>query len=146
MYRLLLFAIAAGLLISFLYVMHVWRAAETRASKESTTDGRTLRQLTLLCRIVLAGFCVCLFLILAMTLVVLGQEYLFLCWSAAGVVIARPAAHTPYFVLMFELGGLSVMHFALFLLIRAALKDMTCTTNIKHPKDNKVRKCKGDTK
>ena len=47
---------------------------------------------------------------------------------------------------MFELGGLSIMHLALFLLIRSALKDMTYTANSKHLKDNKVRKCKGDTK
>lgn len=147
MYRLILFTIAVGLLIAFLYVMHIWKIAEAGTSEgDPVRDERALWQLTLLRRSVLAGFCVCLFLILAMTLVVLGQEYLFLCWSAAGVVIARPAAHTPYYVLMFELGGLSVMHFALFMLIRAALKDMTCTTNIKHPKDNKVRKCKGDTK
>lgn len=147
MYRLILFAIAAGMLISFLYVMHVWKTAEAIPQEgDPVCYERALRQLTLLCRVVLAGFCVCLFLILAMTLVVLGQEYLFLCWAAAGVIIARPAAHTPYFILMLELGGLSIMHFALFLLIRAALKDMTCTTNIKHPKDNKVRKCKGDTK
>lgn len=146
MYRLILFTIAIGLLIAFLYVLHVWRAAETRASKDGPTDGRTPRRLTLLCRIVAAGLCVCLFLMLAMTLMVLGQEFLFLRWASVGISLSRPAAHTPYFILMFELGGLSIMHLALFLLICSALKDMTYTANSKHLKDNKVRKCKGDTK
>ena len=138
MYRLILFTIAVGLLIAFLYVMHIWKITEAGTSEGyPVRNERALWQLTLLRRIVLVVFCVCLFLILAMTLMVLGQEFLFLRWTAAGITMSRPAAHTPYFVLMFELGGLGVMHLALFLLIRSALRDVARSTNIKHPQGTK---------
>lgn len=144
MYRVILFTIAVGLLIAFLYVMHIWNQTSENGSAR---DSRTLHQLTLLRRIVVAGFGLCLFAMAAMTFMVLGQEYLFLRWASVGISVSRPAAHTPYFVLMFELGGLSVMHLALFLLIRAALRDVACTANVKHPRGTKkLKNTREDTK
>ena len=143
MYRVILFTIAVGLLIAFLYVMHIWNQTSENGSAR---DSRTLHQLTLLRRIVVAGFGLCLFAMAAMTFMVLGQEYLFLRWASVGISVSRPAAHTPYYVLMFELGGLSVMHFALLLLVRAVHKDVMRTTGIDHPQDKKTKEYKEDMK
>ena len=125
MYRVILFMIAAVLLLFFLYVMHIWKTTEAKTSEgNAVCNKRALRKLTLLRRIAFSSLCICIFLMLAMTLMVLGQEFLFLRWAAAGISLSRPAAHTPYYVLMFELGGLSIMNFALFLLIQSVLKDV----------------------
>ena len=125
LYLAVLYAVAGVLIGIFLYVMRVQKAAGGSAQ----WDARTLIRLRLFRAIVRVDFGLCLFAMAAMTCMVLGQEYLFLRWSAIGVSLSRPAAHVPYIRLMMELGGLSVMHFALLLLIRMTVKEIAPGTH-----------------
>ena len=48
-------------------------------------------------------------LMLIFTCMVLGQEYYFAKLETEGISIIRPHPHTPYYIAMIQLGGLSMM-------------------------------------
>lgn len=70
-------------------------------------------------------FFVCVFFILGLIFVILGQELLFWRWRSEGIVIYHPAAYTPHHISLIELSGLALMSFALAMLIRLIRKEIT---------------------
>ena len=83
---------------------------------------RVLRIIRLCLRI---GLVCCLAVMFAITFMVLGQEYLFAQWAAAGIPDTRVRPHTPYYIAMFQLSGASLILLSLLLLFRIRWDDWT---------------------
>ena len=58
-------------------------------------------------------------LMLIFTCMVLGQEYYFAKLEAEGMLVFRAHPHTPYYIAMIQLSGLSIMLISLLLIFRA---------------------------
>ena len=90
-------------------------AATERMGAEQNRRMKWLRAIRIGLRFALVC---CLALMLIFTFMVLGQEYYFAKLEAEGIPIIRSHPHTPYYIAMIQLGGLSVMLISLLLILR----------------------------
>lgn len=121
----IMFAAAIGLIAILLYVMSVFGRFTIHAKDDMEDRDRYLQRINLFYRIVWGCFFVCVFFILGLIFVILGQELLFWRWRSEGIVIYHPAAYTPHYISLIELSGLAIMSFALAMLIRLIRKEIT---------------------
>lgn len=98
MHHKIMFAAAIGLVAILLYVMSVFGKFTIHAKDDMEDRDWYLQRINLFYRIVWGCFFVCVFFILGLIFVILGQELLFWRWRSEGIVMLHPAAYTPHYM------------------------------------------------
>ena len=125
MYHKIIFIAAIGLIAVLLYVMSVFGRFTIHAKDDREDRDWYLQRINLFYRIAWGCFFVCVFFILGLLFMMLGQELLFWSWRSEGTVILHLAAYTPHYVFLIELSGLALMSLALAMLIRFIREEIT---------------------